>query len=296
MKDRVRDVWDALHASFWFVPSLMAFAALLLSFVSIRLDEATSVSFVNSLGFIWSGGAEGARSILSTVAGSMITVAGVVFSIVIVALTLASSQFGPRLLRNFVRDTGNQITLGTFIATFLYCLLVLRTIRVKSEGNFIPYISITCGMVMATSSIGVLIYFIHHVSTAIQAENVIARVGHELVSSIDEHFPESPDSTAPFVGLESKVHLQAVRAPKSGYLQSIDRGDLIELGAASDSAWVVKKLPGDFAFEETFLCRSSPTALALRRNSTGKLYIVSNSERNVPNQRMSDTVRGNCQR
>jgi len=253
MKDRVRDVWDALHSSFWFVPAVMAFAALLLSFVTIRIDQATSVSFVNSLGFIWSGGADGARSILSTVAGSMITVAGVVFSIVIVALTLASSQFGPRLLRNFVRDTGNQITLGTFIATFPYCLLVLRTVRVKSDGNFIPYISITCGMALAVASIGVLIYFIHHVSTAIQAENVIARVGHELMSAIDQHFPEVAQKSPSQLDIQRRDSFQAVRAPKSGYLQSLDRDELIELGMMTDSKLVIVKLPGDFAFHGDIL-------------------------------------------
>lgn len=247
MRDRFRDLWDTLHSSFWFVPSLMTFVAAILSFVTIRIDEATSAAFVNSLGFIWSGGAEGARSILSTIAGSMITVAGVVFSIVIVALTLASSQFGPRLLRNFVRDTGNQVTLGTFIATFLYCILVLRTIRVKDEGNFIPYISITCGMALAIASIGVLIYFIHHVSVAIQAENVIARVGHELRVSIDNHFPERPvQEVEQRDNSVSQTH--TVIAEKSGYVQTFDRSDLIELARTYQATCTVKKLPGDFIF------------------------------------------------
>ncbi len=247
MKDRLRDLWDALHSSFWFVPSLMTFLAAVLSIVTIRLDQATSAAFVNSLGFIWSGGAEGARSILSTIAGSMITVAGVVFSIVIVALTLASSQFGPRLLRNFVRDTGNQITLGIFIATFLYCILVLRTIRVKDEGNFIPYISITCGMALAVASIGVLIYFIHHVSVAIQAENVIARVGHELRVSIDKHFPE--ELVPEIERQENPAHrTYAITAIRSGYLQTLDRSDLIQLACTNQATYIVKKLPGDYVF------------------------------------------------
>lgn len=248
MNDRIKDIWAALHSSFWFVPSLMALSALCFSFLTIRIDQATNASFASSLSFIWSGGAEGARSILSTVAGSMITVAGVVFSIVIVALTLASSQFGPRLLRNFVRDTGNQITLGTFIATFLYCLMVLRTIRVKNEGNFIPYISITCGMALTVASIGVLIYFIHHVSVAIQAENVIARVAHELGTAIDNHFPASTLPTAPLEAAPG-VAAQLVRSRKSGYVQSVDRSGLVELARKTDSKLIVKKLPGDFVFQ-----------------------------------------------
>ena len=250
MKEHLKDLWQKMHASFWFVPTLMCIAALLVSVLTLRLDQAISASYATSVDLIWSGGAEGARSILSTVAGSMITVAGVVFSIVIVALTLASSQFGPRLLRNFVRDTGNQITLGTFLATFLYCMLVLRTVRVKSEGNFVPYISITCGMALAIASIGVLIYFIHHVSVAIQAENVIARVGHELKHSIAEHFPEQPRPAlglaADWAALVRGESVSTITSSRPGYVQVLDRDDLVHLAMQADLRLAVKKLPGDF--------------------------------------------------
>jgi uncharacterized membrane protein len=195
MREKLAVFWDSLRSSFWFVPTMMALGAATLSIVTIDTDRVSNAAFANSLGFIWSGGAEGARSILSTIAGSMITVAGVVFSITIVALTLASSQFGPRLLRNFVRDRGNQITLGTFISTFMYCVLVLRTVRVKDEGNFVPFVSVTCGIALAVASIGVLIFFIHHVSRSIQAEFLIAKVGEEFRNSITDHFPEQPLAT-----------------------------------------------------------------------------------------------------
>jgi uncharacterized membrane protein len=118
---------------------------------------------IRHLGWIWAGRPEGARALLSTVAGSMITVAGVEFSITIMALSLASSQFGPRLLRNFMRDRGNQIVLGTFIATFVYCILVLRTVRGGDTEEFVPSIAITVGVVLALLSLAVLMYFIHHV-------------------------------------------------------------------------------------------------------------------------------------
>src|SRR6185437_1618295 len=134
-----------------------------LSFATVGIDAGPlGQSLANSAGWLWSGGAEGARSLLSTVASSMITVTGTVFSITIAALTLASSQFGPRLLRNFTRDTGNRVVLGTFVGTFLYCLLVLRTVRDQDEGGFVPSLSVTCGVLLATASVGVLIYFIHH--------------------------------------------------------------------------------------------------------------------------------------
>jgi uncharacterized membrane protein len=107
MKTRLRNLWEVLRSTFWLVPALMTLVAAALSFALIALDEAVRDRVLEQAGWIWAGGPEGARELLSTVAGSMITVAGVVFSITIVALSLASSQFGPRLLGNFIRDTGN---------------------------------------------------------------------------------------------------------------------------------------------------------------------------------------------
>jgi uncharacterized membrane protein len=114
MNTRLRNLWETLRSTFWVVPALMTLVAAALSFALVTLDEAVQDRVLEHLGWFWVGGPEGARALLSTVAGSMITVAGVVFSVTIVALSLASSQFGPRLLRNFMRDTGNQIVLGTF--------------------------------------------------------------------------------------------------------------------------------------------------------------------------------------
>lgn len=168
MKARLLGLWENLRTGFWFVPTLMAAASAGLALGLVRLDSsATGKTLATSIGLLWSGGADGARSLLSTVASSMITVAGTVFSITITALVLASGQFGPRLLRNFTRDLGNQLVLGTFIATFLYCLLVLRTVRGTQEGDFVPYLSVTTGVLLAAASIGVLIYLIHHIAASI---------------------------------------------------------------------------------------------------------------------------------
>ena len=185
MKSKLLNWIETLRSSFWVVPSLMALSAIGLSYGAIALDSGPiGKKMANSLSWLWSGGAEGARSLLSTVASSMITVAGTVFSITIAALTLASSQFGPKLLRNFTQDTGNQVVLGTFIATYVYCLLVLRTVRGQSAGAFVPYLSVTGGLLLALASLAVLIYFIHHVASAIQAEKLIAAVGAELKADI----------------------------------------------------------------------------------------------------------------
>ena len=190
MKTKLINLWEALHTSFWFLPALMTFAAIGLSFATIALDWVVQESLLKRVALVWIGGIEGARQLLSTIAGSMITVAGVVFSITIVVLALASSQFGPRLLRNFMRDRGNQVVLGTFIATFTYCLLVLRSIHGGDGTPFVPYISVSLGIALALVSVAVLIYFIHHVSVIIQAPTVIAMVAAELEDGIERLFPE----------------------------------------------------------------------------------------------------------
>jgi uncharacterized membrane protein len=225
----------------------MAVAAAASAYATIALDRNLDAELLDKLGWVWSGGPDGARSLLSTVAGSMATVAGVVFSVNIVALTLASSQFGPRLLRNFTQDLGNQLVLGTFIATFLYCLLVLRVVRSTHEGGFVPEISVTCAVLLAVGSIGVLIYFIGHVAEAIQVESVIAAVGRELKETIIRGYGEGSacDARDP----EAEVPAGAavvVRARAGGYVQGITRDELA--ATAADLGAVVRVLgrPGDF--------------------------------------------------
>ena len=126
--------------------------------------------------FIWFGAsAEGARGMLTAIATSMITVAGVTFSITIVALAQASNQFTPRILRNFMRDRANQFVLGVFAGIFAYCLVVLRTVR-GGEEAFIPSFSINVGLLMALAGVAVLIFFIHHIAMSLQASYIIASV------------------------------------------------------------------------------------------------------------------------
>jgi len=121
--------WDYLHSSYWFLPTVMAVIAIALAFTMLSLDRAGFYGPLEKWGWIYTGGANGAREVLSSVASSVISVAATAFSITIVALQLAASNYSPRLLRNFMQDTGNQLVLGIFIATFIYSLLVLRTIR-----------------------------------------------------------------------------------------------------------------------------------------------------------------------
>src|SRR5262249_33756404 len=165
----------------------------------------------------------------------IITVVGVVFSITIVALTLASTQFGPRMLRNFVRSFGTQFTLGAFVATFLYSILGLIAI----SGRFVPHLSITVDFVLVLVDLGVLISFIHPVATSIQLNQVIADIAGDLIRTIDA--TAARDGRHPIVHVgpsEAEVsawldeHGAPVRAVKSGFLQVIDHDQLIDQARA----------------------------------------------------------------
>ncbi|MDQ6644336.1 MAG: DUF2254 domain-containing protein, partial [Chloroflexota bacterium] len=195
MKSRITSFWGNLSTSFWFVPMLLSVAAIALSFATLAIDRTFNSATANAMAsaFGYDRGTAGARSLLSTAATSVITVAGVTFSITIVALAQASSQFGPRLIRNFMRDKGNQLVLGTFTATFLYCLLVLRAINGTGNTAFVPHLSVTIGLLLAVSSIGVLIYFIHHVASSLQADYVIASASHTLDTTIARLFPKNEE-------------------------------------------------------------------------------------------------------
>lgn len=251
MRAQIFKYWDRLNSSFWFLPSLMAFASVGLAFASVALDRQVTHKWLDSVGWAYGGNAEGASAVLQTIAGSMITIAGVVFSLTLVALSLASQQFGPRLLRNFMRDTANQLVLGTFVATFLYCLLVLLHIRYADEGAFVPSLSVTLGVAFALASLWVLIYFIHHVSVSVQADEIIARVGGELFAGIDRLFPtqigepaESPDEGV----LPDSFHHSAfhIDAKGDGYLQLIDANSLLALAVEHDVVVRVEMRPGQY--------------------------------------------------
>ena len=255
MKALLLKYWERLRSSFWFVPAAMACLAVALALGAVALDRAVTDEWLERLGWRYSGGAEGASLMLSTVAGSMIAIAGTVFSMTLVAMSLASSQLGPRLLRNFMRDTANQLVLGTFVATFVYCLLVLRTIRRADEVAFVPQLSVSIGVLLAVLSIGVLIYFIHHVSVSIQADVVVARVSDELHDGIGRMFPGhlgKSRSDTPNPADEAELpaafarEARPVGALEDGYLQLIDADALMALAREQDLLLQLECRPGHY--------------------------------------------------
>lgn len=271
LKARLLSIWEVLRTSYWFVPSLLVGGAFVLSYVTLWIDRSIDGQWTHETGWLYTGSADGARAVLTTIAGSMIGIAGVVFSITIVALTLASSQLGPRLLRNFMRDLGNQIVLGTFLATFLYGMMILRQVRGgegSPNGEFLPQISILVAMLLALAGVGVLIFFIHHIATSIQAPNVIASVSRELQAAIDHHYPHkvgyepsqalaqaAADSQIP-VDFESRS--QTVCADGDGYIQRFELDQLMQEAVSCDLIARVEHRPGQFVENGDIIIRVWP--------------------------------------
>lgn len=242
MHSKLLNYFSELRTSYWYVPLLLSIFSLLLSLLTLRLDHLFVWHWLEYIGWFHAGNPEGARTILSTIASSMISVAGVSFSMTIVAVAFAGSQMGPRLTANFMRDRVNQITLGTFIATFLYCLFILLALYnankngvTASNGVFIPQISLLVAILLSISSIIVLIYFFHHIPESLNISNIIARVGEELNCQLENIFPSD-------VGIEclskklNYFNLQrtSILATHQGYIRIIDGNSLLDIAKKHD--------------------------------------------------------------
>lgn len=254
---------QSLRASYWFVPTLMALAALVLGAVMVWVDARIGSAWLDGLGWYQKAKPEGAREVLSTIAGSMITVAGVAFSITIVAIAFAAGQYGPRVLTNFMSDRGNQVTLGTFIATFAYSLIVLRTIH-GGDSDFVPQLAVAVALVLALCSIGVLIYFIHHVPQSIHVNSVVTRIGRQLVDHIGRQFPTcfgeaaADAPTPPPAAMRDKA--VAIRACANGYVQAIDEDSLMTLACDHDLIVWLERVAGDFMQKGQLIAFAAPAA------------------------------------
>lgn len=256
-------LWDRLRRAYWFYPALLLLAGAALAFALTALDERAGDAYPEGpLAWIYQGSADGARAMLSAIATSVLGVAGVTFSITVAILSFTSSQFGPRLLRNFVSDTGNQVVLGTFIATFLYCLLVMRTVRSVDESSFVPHVSVTVGIVLALVCAAMLVYFIHHVVFTIQPANFIAQAGAELVRTVERLYPDQIGKPAGGGSARSDAgEAVPLLARRSGYIQAFDPDRLLALSRDTGAVIEVLKAPGDFVAAGTRLALATGGAV-----------------------------------
>jgi uncharacterized membrane protein len=244
---------EALRTNLWLVPVVGTFAVVLLFVVTYAVDRAAYDGLVRLPSWVLSGTADVARVLLATVAAAIITVVGIVFSITIVALTLASTQFGPRMLRNFVRDPGTQVSLGTFVASFCYAMIALVSVGGGPHGDFVPHLSITVTLLMTLCDVAVLIYFLNHIATMIQLPVVIASIATTLVN---EMAALERANTYGVGAARGPTHEELctwltesgapIRTPTSGYLQVIRHDVLVKIAAKANAVVQLPYRPGHF--------------------------------------------------
>lgn len=264
-----------LRGTYWFLPSVVTIASLVLGVVLTQIDRLYPDV---ALALAFTGGADGARGILVAVAGSMITVVSVTFSVTIVALTVSSQHFGPRLLNSFMRDKAAQLVLGTFIGTFAYCLVVLRTVQGEGDGyaRFVPHLAVTMALVLTLISVGTLIYYVHHVSSSLQVSEIAAGVTRDFEAAIDRMYPEKSGSAPAEPQLmPPSPPPGAVRIPArvSGYLQEVDGERLLRVTEDEDVTVWMRAAPGEFVTEGGTLAAVHP-APADRDAFSARLHAV----------------------
>lgn len=237
-----------LRHSYWFVPAVMTLSAFAVSFGLSEIELAFPIIY-EALPTPAITSVEGARTMLSTIAGSMITVAGVTFSITIAAIAYTAGQFGPRILNTFLGDRGNQLTLGIFIATFVYCLVVLGRL---DEGKVVPQISMAVVGVLTFLCTGFLVYFLHHVPRSIHISNIVSKLGSKLVQRVEERRAKGvrEDVEIPNGFFEDA---RIVRSSEPGYVQVLSPESIIKAIAKRGGIYVSYVREGDFVIQGSVL-------------------------------------------
>ncbi len=261
-------LWDRLKSSFWFLPLGMMLAATVLGLFTIWVDDQIAIPERGPFAWLIVN-APTARATLSLLSGAMITLSSVVVSMTMVTLSLTSSQFGSRLLRTAMTDFTTQVSLGAFLSTTLYCLVVLRFIPVDADSPFVPHLAVFLGSVLTFISLVMMILFVHHIGVAIQAQNVVAEVAADLDSAIQRLFPErlgKPRSTEtegdeddqPGLGSRGDdKQKSAITLPATyeGYLQNVDAEGLLDFARENELVIELLYRPGDFLIRGTPLAQ-----------------------------------------
>lgn len=283
MKSFLVKIWNDVRESYWAMPSLMVVGSIVLSFVTTAVDSSIGSKWLEDVNWLYANKPAGARAVLSTVAGSMITVAGVTFSMTILSISYTAGQVGPRLLNNFMRDKSNQFTLGVFISTFMYCLMVLRTVRnadtpppgssvtvagsAELQAAFVPHVAILIGLLMAVASVGVLIFFIHHIPESIHISNIVANVGRDLNRRLEHRFPAGvglshSDPTEKQIEANLPVAFydsaKQIRSTQAGYVEYVDTQGLMRLARENDLVIRMRFRAGDFVTPRNVLMLVNP--------------------------------------
>jgi uncharacterized membrane protein len=259
---RPSTLWDRARSTYWFFPSLQTAACILLAVALVRVDRFAG-ELPSILSWAYGGGPDGARALLSALAGSMITVVSVTFSVTIVAVTVAAQHFGPRLLNNFMRDRAAQLVLGTFIGTFAYCLFVLRAVY-GGDGRspiFVPHLAVSGAVALALASVATLIYYVHHVASSMRVSHIVLTVARDLGRTIERLYPEriGESGAAPVVDPpEAPDDAAGIGCVGSGYVQAIEPDAVLRVAREAGTVVWLRVRPGDFMTEGEALGLAHP--------------------------------------
>lgn len=250
----LKNLWPAVRDSLWFLPAVITVVAGALAVVLMAVEQAGLLWSGAPPPWVYQGSAEAARIVLNAITSGLITVTGVLFSVTIVAVQLASSQYTPRILRNFSSDRGNQLVLGLFIGTFTYGVLVLRTVRgAEGEGGaFVPRLAITVAVALLIGCVFALIYFINHVPREIHVTAILERITKETLGNVNRLFPEHLGRADPDPPPDPRVPEHdsvPVRATRAGYIHYVDEDALFDLGVRGQVSIGMQPKIGDFVLE-----------------------------------------------
>jgi uncharacterized membrane protein len=254
---RLRKLLTDLGESFWLVPALMVAVGIALAIVLVMADRAGDTPpWIGRSRWLYDGGATGARTLLGAMATATIGVAGTVFSITVAALSLAAGQMGPRLLRNFTRDRGNQAALGTFLGTFSYVMMVLRSIGTGEGNGFVPHLALSFGILLALVCVAMVVYFVGHMSNRINVDTVIELVCADIeraVGRMTTNARQYPPAAARF--WDDAVPIADARR---GYLQQLDDDGLADWAAAHGAAIRLLARPGHYVYPGAAIAVMTP--------------------------------------
>ncbi|MDY0281456.1 MAG: DUF2254 domain-containing protein [Salinivirgaceae bacterium] len=257
--NKFRQLWSNLRSSFWFMPSLIVAFSIALAIALVEVDSVGNDQWLARWPRLFGAGVEGARGMMSTIAGSMMTVVGVTFSMILMVLALASSQYSSRILRNFMRSRVTQVVLGIFAGIFTYSLIVLRTIRGGDEGAFVPSLAVFFGFALALGGVGALMFFIHYIASSIQASNIIASVANETIHSIERLFPENlgqgsaENNDNPTPKLLAERNWRTVPAGENGYIQIVNNAALLRMARDKNTIVRMERGIGEFVVRDSAL-------------------------------------------
>lgn len=245
-----------LSTSLWAVPGLMLVISVAAATATLLLDRVLLDDLVRGEWLFFTGSPEAAREVFSTIAGSMLTITGVVFSITMLVLQLASGQFSPRALRTFFRDVPSKLALGTFVGTFVFALIGLSTVRSTDEFEFVPRLTVSVAFILILASLAMFLFYLHHIAQMIQVTSIIKSIGDETVSAIERRLPsDSQEDSVEWSATADLPH--EIRSRHTGVIREVAESRLVHFAESNDLVLEVTRSVGSFVPLGSVLLRSS---------------------------------------